>query len=152
MLGEVPVAKPFEGESFASEGADEPDAAQMEAPPVAETQLEVAGEDVEDVVPCMPPQYVQNAAAIDEARAKFKLHETDTGSPEYQIATLSTRITYLTNHLKVNPKDYSSTRGLLKMVSTRRRLLKYVKKQDPARFDNIISGLGIRVSQQLRGL
>lgn len=106
----------------------------------------------EVVEPCAPPQYVLNAEAIAEARQKFKTHETDSGSPEFQIATLSTRISYLTTHLKANPKDHSSTRGLLKMVSTRRKLLKYLKREDEQRFNNIISGLNIRVSQQLRQL
>lgn len=108
--------------------------------------------DLSDVEPCAPPQDVLNAQAIAEARAKFKVHDADSGSPEFQIATLSTRIAYLTDHLKKNPKDYSSTRGLLKMVSTRRKLLKYLKRMDVTRFNNIISGLNIRVSQQLREL
>lgn len=109
-------------------------------------------EDLSDVEPCSPPQYVLNGEAIAAAREKFKRHETDCGSPEYQIATLTTRIGYLTTHLKQNPKDFSSTRGLLKMVATRRRLLKYLKREDESRFKSIIAGLGIRVSQQLREL
>lgn len=106
----------------------------------------------EDFVVCTPPQPFLNAQAIAEARERFRLHETDSGSPEYQIATLTKRITYLTNHLKQNPKDFSSTRGLLKMVATRRRLLKYVKRQDPARFDAIVKGLEIRISATIRAL
>lgn len=120
-----------------------------------EEQMEMAQddddeEDYSDVEPCSPPQYVLNQEAIAVAREKFKRHETDSGSPEYQIATLTTKIGYLTTHLKTHPKDFSSTRGLVKMVATRRRLLKYLKKQDVTRFNNIIAGLGIRVSQQLR--
>lgn len=101
---------------------------------------------------CEPPKHVLNDRLIKEAQQKFKLHETDSGSPEFQIATLTTRITYLTDHLKNNSKDFSSTRGLIKMVATRRRLLKFLKREDPKRFTDIIEGLNIRVSQQLRDL
>lgn len=121
----------------------------MTASTTATLEPEVNAEDVE-YPPCDPPQPVINARAISEAQQKFKIHETDSGSPEFQIATLSTRITYLTEHLKSNPKDYSSTRGLVKMVSTRRRLLKFLKSEDPQRFTDIIAGLNIRISQQLR--
>lgn len=99
-----------------------------------------------------PPKRHINKQAIAEAREKFKIHETDSGSPEYQIASLTTRIQYLTSHLKTHPKDYASTRGLLKMVSTRTRLLKYLRRENPDRFDNIIAGLNIRISQKLRRL
>lgn len=105
-----------------------------------------------EVVECPLPQNVINARAIEEARLKFKLHETDSGSPEFQIATLTTRIQYLTAHLKRHPKDHSTTRGLIRLVSQRRRLLKFVKRQDPKRFHNLVEGLEIRISQQLRAL
>ncbi|HEX8961310.1 MAG TPA: 30S ribosomal protein S15 [Geobacteraceae bacterium] len=75
---------------------------------------------------------------------KFKLHESDTGSPEVQIAILTERITYLTEHFKVHKKDHHSRRGLLKIVGQRRRLLDYVKKKDDARYKAIIEKLGIR--------
>ena len=75
---------------------------------------------------------------------KFKLHESDTGSPEVQIAILTERITYLTEHFKVHKKDHHSRRGLLKLVGQRRRLLDYVKKKDDARYETIIEKLGIR--------
>ena len=74
----------------------------------------------------------------------YRLHEADTGSPEVQIALLSGRITYLTGHLKVHPKDVHSRRGLLKMVVLRRRLLNYVNKKDTSRYKTIITKLGIR--------
>ncbi len=108
--------------------------------------------DESEIIPCSPPQPVINAQAIAATRLKFRLHENDSGSPEYQIATLTARIAYLTEHLKKNRKDYSSTRGLLKMVATRRRLLKYVKRQDPSRFDRLVKELNIRVSQDLRAV
>ncbi len=75
---------------------------------------------------------------------KFKLHDSDTGSPEVQIAILTERITYLTEHFKVHKKDHHSRRGLLKIVGQRRRLLDYVKKKDDARYRTIIEKLGIR--------
>ena len=75
---------------------------------------------------------------------KFKLHETDTGSPEVQIAILTERILYLTDHFKTHQKDHHSRRGLLKLVSRRRRLLDYVRGQDVERYRQIIEALGIR--------
>lgn len=74
----------------------------------------------------------------------FKIHDTDTGSPDVQIALLTERITNLTEHLKTHKKDHHSRRGLLMMVGKRRRLLTYVKSKDPARYRNIIGQLGIR--------
>jgi small subunit ribosomal protein S15 len=74
----------------------------------------------------------------------FKLHEGDTGSPEVQIAILTERITYLTEHFKVHKKDFHSRRGLLKLVGQRRRLLDYLKRKDVARYRTIIEKLGIR--------
>lgn len=75
---------------------------------------------------------------------KFRLHETDTGSPEVQIALLSERISYLTDHFKVHKKDHHSRRGLLKLVGQRRRLLDYLKAKDVERYKSIIGDLGIR--------
>lgn len=74
----------------------------------------------------------------------FKLHETDTGSPEVQIALLSARIEYLTEHFKTHVKDHHSRRGLLKLVGQRRRLLDYLKKKDVERYRNLIHRLGLR--------
>ncbi|MDY7033917.1 MAG: 30S ribosomal protein S15 [Thermodesulfobacteriota bacterium] len=75
---------------------------------------------------------------------EFKVHDTDTGSPEVQIALLSERIKYLTEHFKVHKKDHHSRRGLLKLVSKRRRLLDYLKKNDVERYRTVIKRLGIR--------
>ncbi len=71
-------------------------------------------------------------------------HATDTGSPEVQIALLSDRIAYLTEHLKVHKKDHHSRRGLLMLVGRRRRLLDYVRKNDVERYRAIIAKLGLR--------
>ncbi|RJO67357.1 MAG: 30S ribosomal protein S15 [Myxococcales bacterium] len=75
---------------------------------------------------------------------KHRLHETDTGSPEVQIALLTTRINQLTDHFKVHHKDHHSRRGLLKMVGQRRRLLDYLKIKDVDRYRHLIQELGIR--------
>jgi small subunit ribosomal protein S15 len=74
----------------------------------------------------------------------FQTHGTDTGSPEVQIALLSSRIGYLTEHFKIHKKDHGSRRGLLKLVGQRRRLLDYLKNRDMKRYRKIIKELGIR--------
>lgn len=74
----------------------------------------------------------------------YQTHNTDTGSPEVQIAILSEKIAYLTEHFKVHAKDHHSRRGLLRMVGKRRRLLDYLKDKDVARYRTIIEKLGIR--------
>jgi small subunit ribosomal protein S15 len=76
--------------------------------------------------------------------AEFAKHEGDTGSPEVQIALLTERISQLTEHLKVNKKDHSSRRGLLRMVGRRSNLLKYLQKSDFDRYQAIIKRLGLR--------
>jgi len=77
---------------------------------------------------------------IDE----FKLHESDTGSPEVQIAILTKRINDLTEHLKVHKKDYHSRRGLLKMIGQRKGLLDYLRERDVERYRALVTKLGIR--------
>ena len=74
----------------------------------------------------------------------YKTNDTDTGSPEVQIAILTTRINELTEHLRTHKKDHSSRRGLLKMVGTRSSLLKYVRNNDLERYKAIIGRLGLR--------
>ena len=74
----------------------------------------------------------------------FRAHDTDTGSPEVQIALLSARIGYLTEHFKGHAKDHHSRRGLLKLVSQRRRMLDYLKRSDNDRYKSVIERLGIR--------
>ena len=75
---------------------------------------------------------------------RFRTHDSDTGSPEVQIAILSTRIVELTEHFKTHKKDHASRRGLLMLVSKRRRLLDYLKTHDTDRYRDIIGKLGIR--------
>ena len=74
----------------------------------------------------------------------YRTHESDTGSPEVQIALLSERINYLTEHFKTHVKDHHSRRGLLKLVQQRRRLLDYLKRKDTDRYVDLIKKLGIR--------
>ncbi len=79
-----------------------------------------------------------------EVVSSYKVHETDTGSPEVQVALLSGRITYLTEHLKEHKGDHHSRRGLLKMVGQRRNLLDYLKNKDEERYKTLIGKLGLR--------
>ncbi len=80
----------------------------------------------------------------DKLISEFKLHERDTGSPEVQIALMSEKISYLTEHFKTHKKDHHSRRGLLKIVGQRRRLLDYLRRKDIDRYRTIINRLGIR--------
>lgn len=75
---------------------------------------------------------------------KFRSHESDTGSPEVQIALLTDRITHLTEHFKIHKQDHHSRRGLLKLVGKRRRLLDYLKLKEVERYRTVIKELGIR--------
>jgi small subunit ribosomal protein S15 len=79
-----------------------------------------------------------------EVITSYKTHGSDTGSPEVQVALLSERINYLTEHFKTHAKDHHSRRGLLMLVGQRRRLLDYVKGKDTARYADLIKRLGIR--------
>lgn len=87
--------------------------------------------------------------ALDKDRkadiiGSYRTHDVDTGSPEVQVALLSERINYLTEHFKVHTKDHHSRRGLLMLVSQRRRLLDYLKGKDASRYGELIERLGIR--------
>ena len=86
----------------------------------------------------------QQEAKKKEIIEKFKTHETDTGSSEVQIALLSDRITYLTDHFQTHAKDHHSRRGLLKLVGQRRSLLQYLKDKDISKYRALIKELGIR--------
>jgi len=79
-----------------------------------------------------------------EVIRQYRLHDSDTGSPEVQVALLTKRIEYLTEHFKQHKKDHHSRRGLLKMVSRRRKLLNYVKRGDEKRYRELIAALGLR--------
>lgn len=79
-----------------------------------------------------------------EVIGTYKTHDADTGSPEVQVAILSERISYLTEHFKIHAKDHHSRRGLLKLVGQRRRLLDYLKSKNTERYADLIRRLGIR--------
>ncbi len=79
-----------------------------------------------------------------EIIGQYKTHDTDTGSPEVQVAILTEKVRHLTEHLKVHKKDHASRRGLLMMVGKRASLLKYLQKKDWTRYQTIIKALGIR--------
>ncbi|MDO4581896.1 MAG: 30S ribosomal protein S15 [Bacillota bacterium] len=83
-------------------------------------------------------------AKKQEIIEKYRVHDTDTGSPEVQIALLSYQIAHLTEHLKIHKKDFHSRRGLLKMVGQRRSLLNYLKSKDIDRYRKIITSLNLR--------
>jgi small subunit ribosomal protein S15 len=87
---------------------------------------------------------VMNKDRKTEVITTYRTHETDTGSPEVQVAILSERISYLTEHFKIHAKDHHSRRGLLKLVGQRRRLLDYLKGKDSERYTELIRRLGIR--------
>ncbi len=88
----------------------------------------------------MPKEFANKGQLIGQ----YRLHEQDTGSPEVQIALLSGRIGYLTDHLTVHKKDHHSRRGLLMLVGRRRKLLDYLKVKDVERYKRVIERLGIR--------
>lgn len=81
--------------------------------------------------------------AVSEIQ-EFRRHETDTGSPEIQIAQLTSRIQHLTEHMKLNKKDFSTQRGLLRLVGKRRRLLDYLQREDVSGYQDLIERLGLR--------
>lgn len=86
----------------------------------------------------------QSAVIKNEIIEKFKVHPTDTGSSEVQIALLTDRIQYLTEHFKVHKKDHHSRQGLLKLVGQRRSLLDYLKKKDVNKYKTMLKELGLR--------
>ena len=75
---------------------------------------------------------------------QFRLHDSDTGSADYQVALLTQRIKHLTEHLGTHKKDFSSRRGLLRLVARRRKLLDFLKRDDEERYQKVIAGLGLR--------
>ncbi|MEW6056863.1 MAG: 30S ribosomal protein S15 [Bdellovibrionota bacterium] len=92
----------------------------------------------------MPHQTQEQKALKGKIVEKFKVVAGDTGSPEVQVALMTTRINELTDHLRTHKKDYSSQRGLLKLVGQRRRMLDYLKQKDFGRYTKLISGLELR--------
>jgi small subunit ribosomal protein S15 len=88
----------------------------------------------------MPLEAEKKKGLIDQ----YQIHQQDTGSPEVQIALLNTRINELTDHLNIHKKDHHSRRGLLRLVSRRRKLLDYLREKDPKRYQTMVERLGMR--------
>ena len=108
---------------------------------------ELEGDDQDDVGledDGEPPAWYTSQQRIEELRNKHKRHEKDTGSPEFQVAGMTERISYLTKHLQQHPKDFSTRRGLVALVNKRRRLLNYLAREDEQRYVNFVASLGIR--------
>ena len=85
----------------------------------------------------------------DRIIKKFRTHESDTGSPEVQIALLTEEVKQLTEHLKIHKKDFSSRRGLIRKVNERRRLLRYLEREDKARFDVLVDKLKLKIAKKI---
>lgn len=86
----------------------------------------------------------EHAQRLQDARTQYRRHETDSGSPEFQVAGMSERINYLTKHLKLHPKDFSTRRGLVALVNKRRRLMNYLFREDIDRYQSLVNSMGIR--------
>lgn len=129
--------------------ADDDDDSEEEAPDfiVSSSDLDsVEGdEDDEDgVMDFEPPVGFTFQLKLAEVREQYRRHDTDTGSPEYQVASMTERISYLTKHLQANPKDFSTRRGLVALVNKRRRMLNYLFTEDVDRYMGLVASLGIR--------
>jgi small subunit ribosomal protein S15 len=109
---------------------------------VGELETDEEGVGIED--DGKPPAWAESKERLDALRLKHRRHETDTGSPEYQVAGMTERISYLTRHLQLHPKDFSTRRGLVALVNKRRRLLNYLVREDVKRYYELIESLGIR--------
>jgi len=125
------------------------DDADIDAPPAEDYIVQVGdleGADEEDGAEDdgEPPAWFASAERIASLRVEHRRHETDCGSPEFQVAGMTERISYLTKHLKTHPKDFSTRRGLVALVNKRRRLLNYLYSQNAERYVSIIASLGIR--------
>ena len=99
--------------------------------------------DLEDM-DLTPPAWYESQQRMDELRQAHRRHDKDTGSPEYQVAGMTERISYLTKHLKIHPKDFSTRRGLVALVNKRRRLLNYLYYEDVSRYASLVKSLGVR--------
>jgi len=91
-----------------------------------------------------PPAWFESQERLQKLRVENRRHDKDTGSPEFQVAGMTERISYLTKHLQQHPKDFSTRRGLVAMVNNRRRLLNYLYSEDQEKYVAVIASLGIR--------
>jgi len=120
----------------------------IESPPEEDYIVNVGDieEDADDGIEDdgQPPAWFESQQRLEKARADVRRHDNDTGSPEYQVAGMTERISYLTKHLQQHPKDFSTRRGLVAMVNKRRRLLNYLFSEDQDRYVSVVQALGIR--------
>lgn len=124
--------------------------AEVDGEPAAEDFIVSAGDledepaaEAEDDVDAGLNRYF-HLERISELRTQYRLSDGDTGSPEFQVAGMTERISYLTKHLRAHPKDFSTRRGLVALVNKRRRLLNFLFREDVNRYKNLVQGLGIR--------
>ena len=106
--------------------------------------MELDSMDDVELINTEPPLWAVSAEKVQALREKHRLHDKDTGSPEYQVAGMTERISYLTGHLQMHPKDFSTRRGLVALVNKRRRLLNYLSMEDVERYKALVASLGIR--------
>eukprot|EP00980_Cylindrotheca_fusiformis_P013257 scaffold3373_cov137-Cylindrotheca_fusiformis.AAC.17 len=129
---------------------DEEESNDIDSPPADDYIVNVGDLDNEDDEEAgieddgEPPAWAASQERLNELRATYRRHDKDTGSPEYQVAGMTERISYLTKHLQQHPKDFSTRRGLVALVNKRRRLLNYLSRQDEEKYVEIVSSLGIR--------
>lgn len=109
-----------------------------------DTATDVAAETADDSVDAIVKASSKGIAAGDINPADFQLHEGDTGSADFQVALLTKRIKHLTEHMGSHKKDFSSRRGLLRLVAQRRKLLDYLRGESEERYQKLIKGLGLR--------
>jgi len=144
MEAEQVVIPEEEGDSQVQTSGEE-----LPAEDVAVVSSVTASEDVQVEVAEIPHTLL-NRLAVQEAGESYRLHENDSGSPEFQIARLTAKIKYMSVHVSANKKDHANTRGLLSMVSTRKKLLRYLRSCSMDRYRKVISDLNIRVAQSER--
>jgi small subunit ribosomal protein S15 len=135
--------------SLSEQTGEEDELPDIDSPPADDYIVNVGEMDEEDEETGIeddgePPAWYTLEQRVAESQAKYRQHDKDTGSPEYQVAGMTERINYLTKHLQQNPKDFSTRRGLVALVNKRRRLLNYLAKEDEKRYVEIVNGLGIR--------
>lgn len=129
---------------------DDEDISDIDSPPADDYIVNVGDLDNEDDEDTgieddgEPPAWFSSQQRMNELREQYRRHDKDTGSPEYQVAGMTERISYLTKHLQQHPKDFSTRRGLVALVNKRRRLLNYLFKEDEERYVQLVNSLGVR--------
>ena len=129
---------------------DDEDISDIDSPPADDYIVNVGDLDNEDDEDTgieddgEPPAWFASQQRMNELREQYRRHDKDTGSPEYQVAGMTERISYLTKHLHQHPKVFSTRRGLVALVNKRRRLLNYLFKEDEERYVQLVNSLGVR--------